>query len=353
MDRPKEEGRKLVERIEAGPAIRSPGLTLGVSVVSPLDRPGPSETARRKAPAAGWPGMTYQPQPFAKAMTAIAAVLAFSSTPAFAQDTAAPEPVAETTAETPPASDPLAAEPASAAPVAADTAATPPPAPKPKVETSKPGTASASTGSRAKTTPARSNVRRASAAAAAATPVAAAAAAPVAAAPEAVQLPPAPPPAAEPVAEPVAPPVAEPAPASDTADRLMADLMANDLLPAGAAALGLLALGGAAMANRRRKRRREDAEFEARQQALAITEEEPPTLNLDRRAEVRPGPAFGRPPIHDPVPERKFPAEQAALAPAAEAPATVPDIGNWPATSGADFMIRRAGKNAEKPVGQG
>jgi hypothetical protein len=108
----------------------------------------------------------------------------------------------------------------------------------------------------------------------------------------------------------------------------MADLMSNEMLPAGAAALGLLALGGAAMAMHRRKRRREDAEFEARQQALAAIDEEPPVLDLDRRAEVRPGPVLARPaaPFHDPLPARN-------LQP--------------------DFMLRRAGQPARDPVEQG
>ena len=65
------------------------------------------------------------------------------------------------------------------------------------------------------------------------------------------------------------------------------DLMSDDMLPiAGAAALGLLALGGAGIAARRRKRRREAEEFDARQQALATLEDEP-VMELGARDEVR------------------------------------------------------------------
>lgn len=85
--------------------------------------------------------------------------------------------------------------------------------------------------------------------------------------------------------------------------------MADPTLPAGAAALGLLALGGAGIAMRRRKRRRENEEFEARQEALA-TDEAEPILELQPAEEVRPGPVFARQPapIHDAVPDGKAPA---------------------------------------------
>ncbi|HYC95929.1 MAG TPA: LPXTG cell wall anchor domain-containing protein [Sphingomicrobium sp.] len=90
--------------------------------------------------------------------------------------------------------------------------------------------------------------------------------------------------------------------------------MTNETLPiAGAAALGLLALGGAGLVARRRKRRREDEEFEARQQALAMAAAEPEAeapLELEPADEVRAGPVFARAaaPIHDPVPDKKGPA---------------------------------------------
>jgi hypothetical protein len=137
-------------------------------------------------------------------------------------------------------------------------------------------------------------------------------------------------------AEPALPPVAEPAPTSN-----LDTLTTNDaLMLGGAAGLGLLLLAGAAIAAHRRKRRREDAEFEARQQLLdqleAEHEAEPATLELNRSAEVRPGPAFVRAtPKHDPVPERT-----AFVASPNGAP------------HDADFLIRRASKPTGQPVEQ-
>lgn len=279
--------------------------------------------------------MTYKPAPFAKAMTAIAAVLAFSSTPVLAQETGAPpEPVADTVVETPATADPLAPE-------AADTTATAPTeatpaAPKPKVESKTATSRTKAVSSKATTS---STVRRASAAAPAAAP-AARAAAPVAE--------PAPPPA-EPLppiaAEPAAPaPVAEPALTADT----NATVLDDNMLPiAGAAALGLLALGGTGLAVRRRRRRREDEEFEARQQALAALEAEPSPAERP----VEAGPAFSRPmpvmPVHDPVPGTRVEQE-----PAMAAPSAMPDRGNWESRSDADFMFRRAAKDDKQPADQ-
>ena len=275
--------------------------------------------------------MTYKPAPFAKAMTAIAAVLAFSSTPALAQETGAPpEPVADTVVETPATADPLAPE-------AADTTATAPTeatpaAPKPKVESKTATSRTKAVSSKATTS---STVRRASAAAPAAR-----AAAPVAE--------PAPPPA-EPLppiaAEPAAPaPVAEPALTADT----NATVLDDNMLPiAGAAALGLLALGGTGLAVRRRRRRREDEEFEARQQALAALEAEPSPAERP----VEAGPAFSRPmpvmPVHDPVPGTRVEQE-----PAMAAPSAMPDRGNRESRSDADFMFRRAAKDDKQPADQ-
>ena len=97
----------------------------------------------------------------------------------------------------------------------------------------------------------------------------------------------------------------------------------------GAAALGLIALGGAGIAMKRRRRRREDEEFEARQRALDMAEAEA-APEPGPAAEIHPGPAFARAtaPIHDPVPDR----------------------GNWAAHSDADFMIRRADKQPKDAV---
>src|SRR5881394_1927561 len=78
--------------------------------------------------------MTHIIKHLGKATTAIAAVLALSATPAFAQETGTPpDPVADTSVQTPASADPLAPEPvADDSPVAAETAV--PPAAKPKVE---------------------------------------------------------------------------------------------------------------------------------------------------------------------------------------------------------------------------
>lgn len=347
--------------------------------------------------------MTYKIAPLPKAMTAIAAALAFISAPSFAQNTGA---TPDTSAETPAVADPLAPEPvAEQAPAAPE--AVPPPAPKPKVETTRAKAASAAPAKAAKPARASSSitrptVRREAAAAPAAPLTEAAAAAPLSATP---------PPAVAEAAPP--PPVAEPAPANGMAGALMAEIMADDRLPyAGGAALGLLALGGAGLVSRRRKRRRENEAFEARQQFLdsAEGEPEPPVLELDRSAEVRPGPAFTRPgtPMHDPVPQRapaaaapvadaptteipegfdlsrfgphvqaayrgptednpslslkyrlrrgaaldqqaRIAAEQAGPA-RTEAPASVPTRGKWESRPDADFLFRRAGKPVEREV---
>jgi hypothetical protein len=118
----------------------------------------------------------------------------------------------------------------------------------------------------------------------------------------------------------------------------MSDLMDEPMLPVGAAALGLIVLGGAGIAMSRRRKRRRDEEFEARQQALAMIDDEPQTLELDRATEVKPTPAFARPPapMHDPVPAMRSPGTKVS----------------WGTQSGADFMIRRDGSQAKKPVGQ-
>lgn len=320
--------------------------------------------------------MTYQPTHIGKATTAIAAVLAFASAPSFAQETgAAPEPTVEES------------------PAAIETA--PPPAPEPKVET----TASAAKPAKASAPVARPTARRASAAAPAAAPVASADTIPVETAAPA-PLPAGPAPAA--VAEPAAPPATEPAPASVMSGALIADIIADDRLPyAGAAALGLLALGGAGLVSRRRKRRREDEAFEARQQILDRSEAEAEQpLELGPADEVRAEPAFGRAgePIHDPTPaknapptnppagfdvsrfgphvqaayggptadnpsvsleyrlrraavmdreERKMPAQAPS---ATQAPANIPARGNWESRTDADFLFRRARQSAEREV---
>ena len=193
----------------------------------------------------------------------------------------------------------------------------------------------------------------------------------------------------------------------------MAEIMADDRLPyAGGAALGLLALGGAGLVSRRRKRRRENEAFETRQQFLDHAkgegdgETEPPVLELDRSAEVRPGPAFARPaPIHDPIPasraaiagapatklpdgfdlsrfgphvqaayrgptpdnpslslkyrlrrgaaldqQERLAAEQGGPMPATTPAESIPTRGNWEARPDAEYLFRRAAKPAEREV---
>ena len=208
--------------------------------------------------------------------------------------------------------------------------------------------------------------------------------------------------------EPDATAAAEPAPASNMPNSID-ELMANDMaLPiAGAAALGLLALGGTGIAMRRRKRRREDEEFAARQQFLDAAEAESeaeaePPLELKPTDAVGAGPAFAgsQAPIHDPVPaktaqatklpegfdlsrfgphvqaayrgptpdnpsvslkyrlqrgaaldqqERKL-AAQAGHGPNEAAPAQSPAIGSTQSRPGPNFILRRAGEPAKDPA---
>jgi hypothetical protein len=276
--------------------------------------------------------MTHKIERPTKAMTAIAAALAFTSTASLAQETAAPpDPVADTSVET--TADPLAPAPS------ADAA--PPPAPRPKVETSRTTSEPAKPSSRTAT--ARSAVRRSGTGSATAP-------ATTAAAPAAEALAPAPV-AAEPVppatALPAAPTALEPASPTTTPDAQIGD----DMLPvAGAGALALLALGGAGLVALRRKRRRENDEFEARQEMLARLEAEPdhvdpvtkpqPTLELRPADEVRPGPVFARSraPIHDPVPDKR--------ADVTSNSATI----NWEARPDSDFLFRRDQTIAKDPV---
>lgn len=353
--------------------------------------------------------MTYHIAPFGKAMTAIAAAVAFTSAhPPQQHASAAPLPTAETPADAPAATEPVAPEPvATEAPAA--TEAAPPPAPRPKVETirAKAASAAAPKPAKASARAAPKPVRRASAPAAAPEPSPAVAAA-VAPAGEAAASPPPPVVAPPAIADPAPAPAAEPAPASGMAGALMADLLAEERLPyAGGAALGLLALGGAGLLSRRRKRRRENAAFEARQQFLDTAEgQAEPVLELGPSDEVRAGPVLNRAaaPIHDPVPAKgaanqpaatKLPngfdlsrfgrhVQAAYRGPTAdnpslslkhrlrrataldqqernageqagrgEAPASIPARGNWGSRPDAGFLFRRAGESAKSDVEQG
>lgn len=218
--------------------------------------------------------MTQKNTKHRTAMTAIAAVIALSSTPALAQDASVPDPAIETTA---PAADPLAPDPVAAEAPAPSASETPPPS-KPKVE--------ATTAKSASTTRRSASTSRASTSKVAASSARAAPVAPAAEAPAEVPLPPIasePAPAAAPIAAP------QPEPATPT-------IAMDEAIPiAGAAGLGLLALAGAGLAMRRRRRRREDAEFAANQWALDHTEPQP------QPATVRPEPAFARTPGQEPV----------------------------------------------------
>ena len=250
---------------------------------------------------------------FARATTAIAAVLALSSTPLLAQEVPTADPVADTTPSDPaPSADPLA-------PVSTTETTAPAPS-KPKVETAK--KVATHTTTRAK----RTTVRKAAAAA----PAAVSAPAPAASATPPVPVPaePVPPVATDPGPMPVA---QEVAPVDTGSDQITAE----EALPiAGGIGLGLLALGGAGLMMHRRKRRREDEEFAARQQFLDAHEADSEVVE----------PAFTRQgPAHDPIPERTTVTAKAAE-PAIPAP------GKWESRPDADFMFRRAGKAATEDV---
>jgi resuscitation-promoting factor RpfA len=211
------------------------------------------------------------------ATTAIAAVLAISSTPLLAQDATAPDTPVETTAT--PSADPLAPEPAADVTAAPET--------PPAAETTATSSATATTrptATRRATTTARTTRQSAAAAA----PVAAPAAATPAATAGPAPLPAEPAPVAE-----AAPPV----PAEPSAAR---EMQANTVLPMlGAAAVALLALLTAVvlMLRRRRRRLREEADDIA-----YYDEAESPVA-----AELPPEPAFvpaavaAPSPVHDPI----------------------------------------------------
>jgi hypothetical protein len=223
--------------------------------------------------------MTYHNVKLRSAMTAIAAVLALSPAPLFAQS--APDPVPESTTE-PVTPDPLAPEPvAPEGPVVTDTASQPAktsePAAKPKAAARRP------------TATARSSATRSSVATAT-EPVAN----PAPATEESANAPVA--------AAPVAPPPTVPAEnaAADQARQAAADRaqqLDDTLELVGAAGAGLLALAGAGLALRSRKRRSEEERLE--EAKWAIIEASP-----DPESQVEREPAFTRAPtsMHDPAP---------------------------------------------------
>jgi hypothetical protein len=217
--------------------------------------------------------MTYHNPKLRSATTAIAAVLAISSTPLFAQDALAPDPAPETVSEPVSATpDPLAPEPATTE----TPAVTKPPSQTPKA--SKPVAKAAHAEAHAPTSP--TTITRSSTTTA---PVATAA-----------------PVVAEPVAAPDAPPVeatAPPALAPQPVDTTsLADAQQRDALleVAGAGLLALL-LGG--MALRSRKRRKEEQRAEVAKWAYI---EDHPAAGAEtvREPSITRAPT----PIHDPAP---------------------------------------------------
>ena len=213
-------------------------------------------------------------------MTAIAAVLAMSSTAAFAQSVDTPAAVVDTAPA--PTPDPLApdvsATPPEAEPLVSETTAVPAPKAKPAVRASKPATRT--TTSRTTTV---TRTRAAAPVAATAAPVAQVPATPVVIRPE--------------MAAPAPAPVAAPAdPALTEAPVAIDHMTMDEALPyAGAAGLGLLGLLGAGMVTRSRRRRREDALEEAKREQITAAPEDDFAAEPMPLAEIEPAPTFVRP----------------------------------------------------------
>jgi hypothetical protein len=321
--------------------------------------------------------MTYHHANLRSAITAIAAVLALSSTPLFAQDAG----TADTAAEAPPVAepDPLAPEP-TATEAATETTTEPPPATRPKVET---GPAKSSR-------PAASRTARTIRKAATLPTVAPVTEVPVAAPPSTVSE-------ARPAAEPTAPPPVVALPAAEPTTPIPAELAAaadalmtdERLQLSGGAAAGLLAMGGMAMALRRRRRRKDEERLE--ESKWAIIEASP---GVDSQAGPEPALARTPTPMHDPVPSPNAAPDRAPVtklangfdlsgfgphvqaayrgptpdnpsvsleyrlrrasvmdrkeldtAEAAVHAAKVPTKGNWESRTDAGFLFRRAGSN--------
>jgi hypothetical protein len=207
--------------------------------------------------------MTYHRMTIRSGLTAIAAVLALTSTPLLAQEvTSPPDPAPATTSEPAPTADPLAPEPSAAEPAAVEPAVT-----KTTTTTRKTTTRTQTAApKRAAAQPVRS-ATPASPQPPVEQPIGEATAEPLA-------VPPGPVPPAEPVA-------AEPAQTTN--------LMADETLPiAGAAGLGLLALGGIGLAVQRRRRRREEMlHYKANQ---AYLDEHPDADGMEHQE-----PAFAKP----------------------------------------------------------
>lgn len=242
--------------------------------------------------------MTYKHAKIRPAMTAIAAVIALTTTPAFAQEadplTDADPAVETTTATAPSTSDPLSPETPTGEATAAPTETT-----AARDEPAEDAPAAATTTRTMATTraPVRASTTRASAAPATgpslpADPVAEVAAPlPAGPAPEVAMM------------EPPPAPVAEPAQAID----------ADDVLPYAGAGLGILALAGAGVALRRRKRRHE---AEAAGQWDEVQPRAEPAMTAEPSADpaVHREPAFVRPVPAQPMaePSRAIPVAAAA-----------------------------------------
>ena len=225
----------------------------------------------------GWLHMTHHSMNLRSGLTAIAAVLALSSTPLVAQEVETPpDPVIETTSEPAP-------EPSTSAPEASEATPTKEAASAPAETRRTAARSRPTTSSRTSSQPvAPSRAPAATEATAEAIPV--------------------PPPAAAPVTDPFAP--AEPVAVEEP--------VADGTLPiAGAAGLGLLALGAIGLAVQGRRRRREErAHQRANQQYLAEHPEEP-TPRHDVPAFHRTNPAMAVAPpvsgVRTDVPRTKLP----------------------------------------------
>ena len=219
------------------------------------------------------------------AITAIAAVMAMSATPLFAQaadaPAATPAPAVESPA--PAVADPVAPAPAAETPAAADPLA-------------------AKTTSVRKTTTVKKSTARTTAARSHPVTTRVATTTVKTTAPAAIAAPAATPPADAPsiapivAARPAATPIA-PAPPATTADTL-SGMLNSDMLPIELGGLAIVVLAGGALAIRSRRRRRADEADEAawQQQAEADPEvEAEPAMIAEPQAESAPEPAYVEP----------------------------------------------------------
>lgn len=322
-----------------------------------------------------WSVMTQHFKHARLATTAIAAALAFTSTPLLAQEAAPPPVTDQPAAPAEPSADPLAPESAPAETTATPTASKAAPAKAKAAPTVR------KTASTTRSTTVRSVTRSQSPAPA-----------PVAEAPATV------PPAtatapAVPEITPGPMPVAEPTPAVEPATQTAAIDMDEALPIAGGAALGLFLLGGVAAVRRRQRRKQEDADEAAKLAFIDAAEHEhtlaepvvarttvpqhdpipptapiagAPTTDLPEGFDLS---RFGRhvqaayqgPTEDNPSLSLKHRVRRASfldqqerrtgVAAPAQASAHIPAKGNWESRGDADFLFYRAGKKpAPKPA---